>query len=194
MTGRRGWTLLEVVVVLLVLVLGALVAVPAFRGAGSNADDGLAQATRRLEVLFGLARDSAIRAGTPVTLLIDSVAGRLWLDARESHGAADWEGAGENTGGGLASSTLGGAAGLSGLGAGAAGRRIRPSGLERPGSGTEGTRLELPAGVELVLPRARARFTFLPSGAVQGDSVILRSGSVVRVITLNPWTGDAVAY
>ena len=36
-------------------------------------------ATRRVEALFRLARDSAVRSGTPIDVLIDSASSRVWL-------------------------------------------------------------------------------------------------------------------
>lgn len=175
---RRGWTLIEVVVVLLVLVLGAAVALPAYRSlAGTGAGD-IDDATRRLETLFRLARDSAVRAGTSVTVIIDSAGGRVWLDALTSAGAEDWEPP-------VTSSRMAGVR--------PATSRPRSTGPSRAAG--EETRaadayLDLPVGVRLELPRARASFTFAPGGQFSGDSVVLRSGLETRTITLDPWTGD----
>jgi prepilin-type N-terminal cleavage/methylation domain-containing protein len=78
----RGFTLLEVVVVILILsVLGAF-ALPAFRTEGPPRGD-LDQATARMEALFQFARDSAVRGSTPVTVILDSITGEAWIDARD---------------------------------------------------------------------------------------------------------------
>ena len=171
--GRAGWTLVEIMVVLIILVLSAAVALPAFRSAESEGDS-LELATRRVGVLLTFARDSAIRAGVPVSVLIDSVDARIWLDAREPHGAVAWElPAGEKA---LASPRL------SGVVAAAAG----PRDAGRPADAV----LALPAGVQLELATARGRFTFGPSGSFVGDSIVLRRGADIRVIAPNPWNGD----
>ncbi|HWV58912.1 MAG TPA: GspH/FimT family pseudopilin [Longimicrobiales bacterium] len=160
-------------VVLIILVLSAAVALPAFRSAESDGDS-LDLATRRVGVLLTFARDSAIRAGVPVTVLIDSVDARIWLDAREAHGAVAWElPEGEST---LASPRLSGAVTTAGS--------ARASG--RPADAV----LALPGDVRMELSTARGRFTFAPSGAFDGDSIVLRRGAEVRVISPNPWNGD----
>lgn len=176
-----GWTLIELVVTLLVLALGAAVALPAFRSLGGE-EDGLVVATRRVGALLTLARDSAIRAGVQVTVVIDSVDARVWIDAREPEGTV-WE-APETSGAGLARSGLASTRlTVTPLRAGAT-RSARDA--ARPADAV----LELPAGVQLVLPTARARFTFQPSGAFDGDSVVLRRGAEARIIAPSPWNGD----
>ena len=40
------------------------------------------------------------------------------------------------------------------------------------------------------LPRARARFTFEPTGAALADTLLLSGPFATRVVTVNPWTGD----
>jgi general secretion pathway protein H len=78
---RRGFTLVEVIVVLAILAVAAAVSVPALRALTADEPE-IETATRRFEALFKVARDSALRAGTPVTVVIDSASGRVWLTAR----------------------------------------------------------------------------------------------------------------
>ena len=85
MTGapasEHGFTLIEVVVVLLILgVVGAMV-LPAFQREPVRSD--LDQATARMEALFQFARDSAVRGSVPVTVILDSVSAEAWIDARD---------------------------------------------------------------------------------------------------------------
>lgn len=61
-----------------ILALGTALAVPAFLSLVQ--DDDLTRATRAVESLFRIARDSAIAGGRPVTVVIDSVTGSVWLD------------------------------------------------------------------------------------------------------------------
>jgi prepilin-type N-terminal cleavage/methylation domain-containing protein len=77
-----GFTLIEVVVTFFILSLLALVAVPAFRL--SRQVSGLDEATERLETLFRLARDSAVRTAAPVTVVIDSASSLVWLTTPSS--------------------------------------------------------------------------------------------------------------
>jgi prepilin-type N-terminal cleavage/methylation domain-containing protein len=73
-----GFSLVEMIVVLGIVSLSAAVAVPAFREWAR--EDDLTIATRRVEALFRVARDSAIRGGMPVTVVIDSVTSLVWVD------------------------------------------------------------------------------------------------------------------
>ena len=84
-----GFTLIELVTALFILSLAVAVAVPAYRSLGEV--DDLTQATRRVETLFRLARDSAIRSGLPVTVVIDSIDGLVWIDTREPLGLGSAE-------------------------------------------------------------------------------------------------------
>lgn len=55
-----------------------------------------------------------------------------------------------------------------------------------------GESLELPVSVHMQLPALRTRFSFLPTGAASGDSIVLTGpGGERRVITVDPWTGHA---
>ena len=75
--NQKGFTLVEVIVVLIILAAMAALAVPAFRRVVQ--EDDMTVATRQLEALFKLARDSAIKSGMPVTVWIDSVSSGVWL-------------------------------------------------------------------------------------------------------------------
>lgn len=158
---RRGFTLIELVVVLLLIAVATAVTVPAFLDGEPRQTD-LDAATERISLLFRLARDSAVHSGMPVTVSIDSITGTAWLvtgaDAQD-------------------------AATVSNVG--------RPAGALHV---TPGESLALPMSVRLELASARARFRFSPGGAAFGDTIVLRTNTGARAITLDPWTGDAVTY
>ena len=80
--NRRGFTLIEMVMVLLVLAAMAAVTVPSLLEA-PRVDD-MTTATRRIEALFRLARDSAARGGQRINVVIDSATSRVWLDAPDT--------------------------------------------------------------------------------------------------------------
>jgi len=44
--------------------------------------------------------------------------------------------------------------------------------------------------VHMELPRARARFTFEPTGAALADTLLLSGPLATRVVSVDPWTGD----
>lgn len=192
--GRRsGITLLELVVALLIISLAVAVAVPAYLSLGRQ--DDLGRATQRVEALFRLARDSAIRSGLPVTVVIDSVAELVWMDtpvriqlgsqATPQEPVSLFERSGSPSAplDGYGTSGLGGdgvaAANLALLGGERAMEEVKP-----------GEPLGLPPGVRMELPRARARFTFQPSGGALADTLLLTGVFGVRVVTIDPWTGD----
>lgn len=77
MTMRAGFTLVEMVVVLLILAVATAVTIPAVRG--PPVDDDFTLALRQVDDMFRFARDSAARAGTPLTVAIDSATGNVWL-------------------------------------------------------------------------------------------------------------------
>jgi len=177
MSARRGFTLLEVVIVMLILAIMSAVAVPAFKSLFE--EDDLTSATHRVEALFRLARDSAIRGGQPVTVVIDSVSGFIWLDTPNVIPASDTATAAWSEA--SAFGRLPGGALAAGVG--------DPKEYVRPGEP-----LGLPSSVELVLTRARARFTFAPGGSAFADTLVLRTGLEARVVTVNRWTGDAIVF
>jgi prepilin-type N-terminal cleavage/methylation domain-containing protein len=75
--NHPGFTLVELVVVMVILAVMITLAIPAFRSWVD--EDDMTVATRRVEALFRLARDSAVRSGTPIDVLIDSASSRVWL-------------------------------------------------------------------------------------------------------------------
>ena len=156
MGNQTGFTLVEVGVVMIILAVMAALAVPAFRRMVQ--EDDMTIATRQLETLFKLARDSAINSGGTVTVWVDSVTSGVWLVGPVQDSAA------------------------------AALPAPSAPGIQA----APGERLELPASVTIELTRTRSRFRFVSSGAVFADSLILRTPDQVRLITLNPWTGDVV--
>lgn len=172
--SRAGITLLELVTALLIISLAVGVAVPAFLSLGQT--DDLTAATRRVETLFRLARDSAISSGLPVTVVVDSVTGLVWVDtprrirlgSRAEDQAPTSLFEGEDPTPNLA--LLGGRAALEAL--------------------EPGQPLGLPEGVMMELPRARSRFTFEPTGAALADTLLLRGSFGTRAVTIDAWTGD----
>lgn len=176
--GRAGITLLELVVALAILSLAAAVAVPAFLGLGR--EDELTQATRRVQTLFRLARDSAISSGLPVTVVIDSVSELVWVDTprRIQLGSGNGPDAPISLFNDRSSEVnlalLGGEAALAAI--------------------VPGESLGLPEGVRMGLPRARARFTFEPTGAALADTLLLTGPFGVRTVSIDAWTGDVRVY
>jgi prepilin-type N-terminal cleavage/methylation domain-containing protein len=158
-----GFTLMEVLVVLIILTLIAGATVPAIMGE-RRPDDDLTTAARQVEQLFRLARDSAIRSGGAVTVMMDSATSLVWMLTEAAPPTAE-------------SDETEGPTALPGLGA--------PT--------SAGTALELPPSVRVLLGTTRARFTFLPTGATLADSLVLSHMGASLVLTLDPWTGDVVA-
>ena len=173
-SSRAGITLLELVTALLIISLAVGVAVPAFLSLGRT--DSLTAATRRVETLFRLARDSAISSGLPVTIVIDSVTGLVWVDTPRhirlgSQPANDTLiSLFDRSDPATTLALLGGQAALEAL--------------------VPGQPLGLPEGVEMELPRARSRFTFEPTGAALSDTLLLTGSFGIRAVTIDPWTGD----
>ena len=174
MRSRAGITLLELVTALLIISLAVGVAVPAFLSLGRS--DDLTAATRRVETLFRLARDSAISSGLPVTVVIDSVTGLVWIDTPRriqlgSQAATEAPTSLFDEGDPSTNLAL--------LGGQAALEALEP-----------GQPIGLPDGVEMELPRARSRFTFEPTGAALADTLVLTGPFGTRAVTIDAWTGD----
>jgi prepilin-type N-terminal cleavage/methylation domain-containing protein len=172
---RRGFTLVEVVVVLGILAVVAAVTVPAFLR--DVEPDDMTRAERRIEALFRLARDSAIRGGVAVTVVVDSITGRVWLDVPPPPSVVD---------------SLLDHARIAGVGTTGLGARVRLGGKTRAEAVAVGESLELPPSIRLHLPRARARFTFSPGGSAFADSLVLFGRSDSVLVTVDPWTADAI--
>ncbi len=159
---------------LTIIALAVAVAVPAFLGLGRQ--DDLTLATRRVETLFRLARDSAISSGLPVTVVIDSVSELVWIDTpKRIHlgSQPDTEAPVslfDEEKDELSLGLLGGKGILEGL--------------------VPGEPIGLPKGVRMELPRARSRFTFEPTGAALADTLLLTGAFGVRAVSIDPWTGD----
>jgi prepilin-type N-terminal cleavage/methylation domain-containing protein len=174
--ARPGFTLIEIIVTIIILTVAAAVAAPAFRALYQ--EDPLTAAEHRMEALFRLARDSAIRSGRPVTVVIDSLSGLVWLDAPPFAGTADSIQE----------------ASLAQRSSSVIGMRAPTMPSARRPEVTTGTSLDFPSGIRLDLMRARARFAFAPTGSAFPDTVWLRSSVVTRGVTLDPWTGDAIIF
>jgi len=162
------------VTALLIISIAVGVAVPAFLNLGRT--DDLTAATRRVHTLFRLARASAIRSGLPVAVVIDSVTGLVWVDTPRPIQLG-------SRAGGQAPVSLfdqrDPSTALALLGGQAALEALEP-----------GQPLGLPRGVRMELPRARARFTFQPTGAALADTLLLAGPFGVRAVTIDAWTGD----
>lgn len=160
--NRSGFTLVELVVVLIVLAIVVAATLPAFLQ--PREEDDITRATYRVEALFRLARDSAVRGGSDVSVHIDSATNRIWLDVT---------GAPPDTARRVVTT---GSARLGGI-------------RDRLGQD-----LELPAGVRMQLSKTRATFTFRPDGVTFGDTLLLVAHTSSRAIMLHPWTGDVLVY
>jgi prepilin-type N-terminal cleavage/methylation domain-containing protein len=171
-----GFTLIEVVTALFIVSLAVAVAVPAYRSLGEV--DDLTQATRRVETLFRFARDSAIRSGRPVTVVIDSIDGLVWIDTVEPLGLSSPE-----VRDALAYPDYAPEPGMLSALVGSQ----NDAELLEPGSP-----IGLPGTVSMELPRARSRFTFEPTGAALADTLVLTGPLATRVVTVDPWTGDVI--
>ena len=178
MRARSGITLLELVMALTIISLAVAIAVPAFLGLGKR--DELTAATIRVQTLFRLARDSAISSGLPVTVVIDSISELVWIDTPKRIQLGSRAGPEapvslfDKTTEGTDLALLGGAEVLDAL--------------------VPGEPLGLPEGVRMELPRARARFTFEPTGAALADTLLLTGSFGVRAVTIDAWTGDVRIY
>lgn len=179
-SGRSGFTLIELVAVLMILAFASALAVPAFRSFVEP--DDMTKATRRIEALFRMARDSAVHSGAPVTVVIDSVSTMVWFDVPE---LPDLDAAFADTSTappGTRSRRMSVTAARTGPGQAAADHVV------------PGESLGLPESITLAVTRARARFEFGPSGAAFADTLFLRSTMGDRMITVDRWTGDILVF
>lgn len=166
--GHPGFSLLELIVVMAILAVVAAATAPALR-LGSSEEAALDAATRRLSTIFRMARDSAVQGAAPVTVVLDPAYGVYWLEVEQpstfvSH-AGEVRRFGDRT---------------------VVQRAIAPQPMA-----IVPTPLELPAGVRIESP-SRLHFVFRVNGSVFGDSVMVRNSTELRIVHLNPWTGDVV--
>jgi hypothetical protein len=159
---------------LTIIALAVGVAVPAFLSLGQR--DELTRATQRVQTLFRLARDSAISSGLPVTVVIDSVSELVWIDTPTRIQLGSQLGPEapvslfDDVSSELDLALLGGEEVLEAL--------------------VPGEPIGLPDGIRMELPRARARFTFDPTGAALADTLLLTGPFGTRAVTIDAWTGD----
>jgi hypothetical protein len=163
---------------LTIIALAVGVAVPAFLSLGRK--DDLTVASQRVQTLFRLARDSAISSGLPVTVVIDSVSELVWIDAPKRIQLGSQPGPEAPV---SLFDDVTDAADLALLG-----------GQEVLEALVPGRPIGLPDGVRMELPRARARFTFEPTGAALADTLVLSGAFGVRAVTIDAWTGDVRVY
>jgi prepilin-type N-terminal cleavage/methylation domain-containing protein len=191
--NRSGFTLIELIVVLLILSVVAGVTVPALF-APPRAVTGMEEAVDRLDNLFRLARDSAVRSASPVTVVMDSISGLVWFEVpgESSEGSTDADatvGRSATAEAGLRPRTgdiLGGGSTL-GRGLGDPGAAIRAS--------TGAQAITLPEGIRIEYFHLRSLFTFTPGGSAMADSLRLRSTlGQTCLITIDPWSGRVRAY
>jgi hypothetical protein len=71
--------------------------------------------------------------------------------------------------------------------------RVDTAGVGGTGPLVEGA-LALGAMESAESERARVRFTFQPSGAASGDTVLVRAQHGTRLVSVDPWNGTAVAH
>jgi prepilin-type N-terminal cleavage/methylation domain-containing protein len=80
--NRRGFTLLELLVVLMLLAITAVAAVPAFLGDAANGPE--RRVAKALAEQLVAVRDAARESGAATTLVLSPADGRYWLATRDS--------------------------------------------------------------------------------------------------------------
>lgn len=144
-SARRGFTLMELAIVLAVMGVAATLVVPAL---GRLGRDKPRRSEDQFMALLHDARKSAIDHNALVTLRVDPLTGRYRADTTTSLG----------------------------------------SGLFVEG------KLELGVEETLVTPLARLTYIFRPTGAVFGDSVLVRGSEATVLVGVDPWSGVAYAH
>jgi prepilin-type N-terminal cleavage/methylation domain-containing protein len=190
---RSGFTLIELIVVLLILSVVAGVTVPALFTPPPAVTE-MEEAVGRLDTLFRLARDSAVRSASTVTVVMDSISGLVWFDLP---GTSTDESPDADATAGLSTTAetpfrprtgdiLGGGSTL-GRGLGDPGATLQAT--------TDAQPLTLPEGIRIEYFHLRSRFTFTPGGSAMADSLRLRSTlGQTCLITIDPWSGRVRAY
>ncbi len=140
--ARRGFTLMEMAVCLVIMAVAASVVVPAISRLGNGKPE---SAGDQLISLLKQARNYAIERNYTVTVRIDPVSSRYRVDTT----------------------------GTGGMGV------------------LVDTTFSLGDAETLETALDRLQFTFKPTGAVMGDTVIVRGIGTTSVLTVDPWTGEA---
>jgi len=187
---QSGFTLIELIVVLLIITVLAGAVAPALV-APSPAKTDMEEAVNRFDTIFRLARDSAVRSASPVTVVLDSISGLVWFKAPGNPSAVSSSAVATAISGqpvtieaGNHDQTGDTFRGLSTLG----------SGFGAPGAGIavpeEAQALVLPEGIKIEYLLTRSFFTFAPGGSATGDSLRLHSATGEScLITIDPWSG-----
>ncbi|MEP6765439.1 MAG: prepilin-type N-terminal cleavage/methylation domain-containing protein [Gemmatimonadaceae bacterium] len=140
--NRRGFTLMEMAVCLVVMAIAAAVVAPALARLGTDQPQSGAD---KYVLLLKQARNFAIERNYTVIVRIDPVTNRFRVDTSGINGL-----------GVLADSTL-----------------------------------DLGASESLETTLDRLQYTFRPTGAVIGDSVIVRGIGTSSLVSVDAWTGEA---
>jgi prepilin-type N-terminal cleavage/methylation domain-containing protein len=183
-----GFTLIELIVVLLIFSVLVAVTAPALF-APPPAAAVMEEAVGRFDALFRLAREAAVRSARPVTVVVDSVSGRVWFTVpadqpgrvRQGYPAPGGNATPDIDSDPLAGGAFGGGSTLGQrLGAPGAGLVVPP----------EAQPLALPEGIKITYFRLRTLFTFAPGGSATGDSLLLYADTGQNcLITIDPWSG-----
>lgn len=140
--ARRGFTLMEMGVCLVIMAVAAAVVTPAISRLGEGKPE---TGGDKLVRLLKQARNLAIERNYQVTVRIDPVSSRFRVDTTGSRGT-----------GVLADSTL-----------------------------------DLGDSESLETELDRLQYTFQRTGAVMGDSVMVRGIGINSMLTIDAWTGEA---